>query len=111
AGAAVPSNTIPGVSSQSQAAAAAHPDESGAELADRLLSELDVPRTGPLAEFTRAYVRRMSVALISELDAAELAAQVGALFEFMSARRPGELAVRVYTPDRARDGYHGLGSV
>ena len=99
------------MSSQSQAAAAAQPDESGTALADRLLAQLDTPRSGPLAEFARAYVRRGPAALVQEVEVPDLAAQVASAFEFMSSRSPGQLAVRVYRPDRERDGYGCPGSV
>ena len=42
---------------------------------------------------------------------AELAAQVRALFAFVNERPPGELAVRAFNPDPARDGWSASGSV
>src|ERR671934_28029 len=75
-----------------QATALAEPDESGAALVDELLSELDAGRTGPLAEFVRAYVRRAPPPLRAEYTVPELAAQVRDVFAFADAREPGALA-------------------
>ena len=86
------------MSSQSQAAPAAEPEGSGRSLAERLLDALDQPRTGPLAEFVRHYVRRLPP---DDLDAAaidRLAAQVASLYGFLSTRQAGTLAVRVEPP-------------
>ena len=66
------------MSIEHQAPAVAEPDESGAALVDELLAELDAGRTGPLAEFVRAYVRRAPPPLRAELTVPELAAQVAA---------------------------------
>jgi len=99
------------VSIQHQAPAAAEPDESGAALVDELLAELDAGRTGPLAEFVRAYVRRAPPPLRAEHRVPELAAQVRSVFAFANARPPGELGVRAYNPDRERDGWSSSGSV
>jgi glutamate dehydrogenase len=99
------------VSIEHQAPAVAEPDESGAALVDELLAELDAGRTGPLAEFVRAYVRRAPPPLRAELTVAELAAQVRSVFAFVNGRPPGELAVRAYNPDLDRDGWSASGSV
>src|ERR671937_172090 len=88
-----------------QATALAEPDESGAALVDELLSELDAGRTGPLAEFVRAYVRRAPPPLRAEYTVPELAAQVRDVFAFADAREPGALAVRAYNPDHDGDGW------
>ena len=103
--------SIQRVSSTSQAAPAYEPDQPGPALADQLLSQLDAPRSGPLAEFVRAYVRRVPAALLAEADIDELAAQVAGMFGFASRRTPGELAVRVFIADHARDGYTCPGAV
>src|SRR5919204_3029075 len=94
-----------------QATALAEPDESGAALVDELLSELDAGRTGPLAEFVRAYVRRAPPPLRAEYTVPELAAQVRDVFAFADAREPGALAVRAYNPDHDGDGWAASGSV
>jgi glutamate dehydrogenase len=99
------------VSIEHQAPALAEPDESGAVLVDELLAELDAGRTGPLAEFVRAYVRRAPPPLRTEHAIGELAAQVRSVFAFVNARPPGELAVRAYNPDSERDGWTSPGSV
>jgi glutamate dehydrogenase len=99
------------VSIEHQAPALAEPDESGAVLVDELLAELDAGRTGPLAEFVRAYVRRAPPPLRAEHGMAELGAQVRGLFAFVNERPPGELAVRAFNPDPARDGWSASGSV
>ena len=99
------------MSIEHQAPAVAEPDESGAALVDELLAELDAGRTGPLAEFVRAYVRRAPPPLRAELTVAELAAQVRSVFAFVNGRPPGELAVRAYNPELDRDGWSASGSV
>ena len=99
------------VSGPSQASTVIEPDDQGSLLADRLLEALDTPRSGPLAEFVRMYVRRPPASLTENLEPAELAAQVRGMFEFANARKPGELAVRCYRPQRDTDGYETSGSV
>jgi glutamate dehydrogenase len=99
------------VSIEHQAPALAEPDESGAALVDELLAELDAGRTGPLAEFVRAYVRRAPPPLRAELTVPELAAQVRSVFAFVNGRPPGELAVRAYNPESERDGWSASGCV
>jgi glutamate dehydrogenase len=89
----------------------AEPDSSDAALVDALLDELGASRVGLLAEFVRAYVRRVPAVLLAELGPGELAAHVSNLFAFMSERPPGELAVRAYNPDPERDGWQASGSV
>jgi glutamate dehydrogenase len=89
----------------------AEPDSSDAALVDALLEELGASRVGLLAEFVRAYVRRVPAVLVGELGPAELAAQVSRLFAFMNERAPGELAVRAYNPSIETDGWHASGSV
>ena len=99
------------MSIEHQAPAVAEPDESGAALVDELLAELDAGRTGPLAEFVRAYVRRAPPPLRAEHTVPELAAQVRSVFAFVNGRPPGELAVRAYNPELDRDGWSASGSV
>ena len=99
------------MSIEHQAPAVAEPDESGAALVDELLAELDAGRTGPLAEFVRAYVRRAPPPLRAEHRVPELAAQVRSVFAFVNGRPPGELGVRALNPDPDRDGWSASGSV
>ena len=99
------------MSSEPQAHAVAEPDSSDAALVDTLLEELGASRVGLLAEFVRAYVRRVPAVLVAELGPHELAAQVAGLFAFMNERAPGELAVRAYNPDLETHGWHTSGSV
>ena len=99
------------MSSEPQAHAVAEPDSSDAALVDALLEELGASRVGLLAEFVRAYVRRVPALLVGELGPAGLAAHVVGLFAFMNERAPGELAVRAYNPDLEADGWHAAGSV
>ena len=80
------------VSGPSQASTVTEPDDESSLLADRLLEELDTPRSGPLAEFVRMYVRRPPASLTENLAPAELAAQVRGMFEFVNSpqtRRAG----------------------
>jgi glutamate dehydrogenase len=89
----------------------AEPDSSDAALVDTLLEELGAGRVGLLAEFVRAYARRVPAVIVSELGLQELAAHVGQLFAFMTERAPGELAVSARNPDLEADGWHASGSV
>ena len=86
------------MSSQSQAAPAAEPEGSGRSLAERLLDSLEQPRTGPLAEFVRAYVRRLPTDDLDDKAVDRMARQVASLYAFLSSRPPGALAVRVQPP-------------
>ena len=99
------------MSGPSQAIAVTEPEDDGSLLADRLLEQLDTPRSGPLAEFVRMYVRRPPAVLTENLEPAELAAQVRGMFEFVNARTPGVLAVRCYRPRLETDGYETPGTV
>src|SRR5690348_3909403 len=101
----------PPVSSEPQAPAVAEPDSSDAALVDTLLEELGASRVGLLAEFVRAYVRRVPAVLVAELGPTSLAAHVAHMYSFMSGREPGELAVRAYNPELASDGWEAIGSV
>jgi glutamate dehydrogenase len=99
------------VSIESQAPALAEPDEGGAALVEELLGELDAGRTGPLAEFVRAYVKRAPPALRIEYPVEQLAAQVRGVFAFADdpAGRGGD--VRVYNPSLEEDGWTAAGTV
>ncbi len=99
------------MSSEPQAHAVAEPDSSDAALVDSLLEALGASRVGLLAEFVRAYVRRVPALLVGELETVELAAHVAGLYAFMNERAPGELAVRAYNPETGTDGWHSAGSV
>jgi glutamate dehydrogenase len=89
----------------------AEPDSSDAALVDTLLEELGTSRVGLLAEFVRAYVRRVPAVLVAELGTSGLAAHVAHVYSFMSGREPGQLAVRAYNPELASDGWESAGSV
>ncbi len=97
--------------SSAEAEIRAESDDSGAVLADRLLAELDAPRTGPLAEFVRAYVRRAPAGLLATLEPPELAAQIRGVYEFLASRPGGELLVRAFQPEVETHGYHAAGAV
>ena len=77
------------VSSEPQAPAVAEPDSSDAALVDALLEELGASRVGLLAEFVRAYVRRVPPLLVGELGHGR-------------AGRPRRRPVRVHERARAR---------
>ncbi len=89
----------------------AEPDSSDAALVDTLLEELGASRVGLLAEFVRAYARRVPAVLVAELGTSGLAAHVAHLYSFMSSREPGQLAVRAYNTNLASDGWEAAGSV
>ncbi|HEX5556640.1 MAG TPA: NAD-glutamate dehydrogenase [Gaiellales bacterium] len=100
------------MSSEPQAPpAVAEPDSSDAALVDTLLEELGASRVGILAEFVRAYVRRVPAVLVAELGTSGLAAHVAHVYSFMTSRQPGELAVRAYNPELGSDGWESIGSV
>ena len=58
----------------------AEPDSSDAALVDTLLEELGASRVGLLAEFVRAYARRVPAVLVAELGTSGLAAHVAHLY-------------------------------
>ena len=99
------------MSGPSQASAMIEPEDRGPALADRLLDQLDAPRTGPLAEFVRMYVRRLPAVLSEDLDEAGLAAQVRGMFDFVNGRGLDQVAVRCYRPRQETHGYDSGGSV
>jgi len=83
----------------------------GGNLAGLLLARFDGASEGPLGEFARAYARRVAVGPLDEPGIDALAAQVAGLFEFISERRAGDIHVRAFNPDGARDGWSCRGSV
>ena len=83
----------------------------GSQVAQSLLARFDGAADGPLGEFARAYARRVTSGPLDEPGIDALAAQVAGLFEFISERRPGDIHVRAFNPDGARDGWSCRGSV
>jgi glutamate dehydrogenase len=98
------------VSSEPASPSATAQAERGA-LAAALIERLDGGAGGQLASFARAYARRASLARLDDQGLDRLAAQVSGLFQFVSQRRPGQLAVRAFNPSRDRDGWQSRGSV
>ena len=100
------------MSSEPQAHAVAEPDSSDAALVDALLDELGQSRVGLLAEFVRAYVRRVPPLLVGELGTSRAGRprrRPVRVHERARARRAG--GARVQPRSRESDGWHAAGSV
>ena len=89
--------------------------EAGTSPASRLLELIDerVPadRAGAVRAFAEAYLRRLTADTSEGISAEDLLAEVLGAFEFTSSRGDELVAVRVFNPSRAEDGYEPLGTV
>ncbi|HEX9889074.1 MAG TPA: NAD-glutamate dehydrogenase domain-containing protein [Nitriliruptorales bacterium] len=63
------------------------------------------------AGFARAALRRVSRSQLEAADDGRIAAQVAAAVRFADARTPGQLAIRVFTPEVSLDGWSDPGTV
>ncbi len=66
---------------------------------------------GALAEFAQGLQRRLSDEYMASISDSTLWGLIESLYGFASARRPGELAVRVFDPSSAEHGYEVAGTV
>ena len=64
-----------------------------------------------LAEFAQAFVRRITDDRVAAPSDDAVFAELRSVFEFMTTRLTGVAAVRVFNPDRSRDGYEVRGTV
>ncbi len=64
-----------------------------------------------LADFARAYFRRVPEELLTGRDSDELCAQVTGMFEFIEVRRHDDILVRVFNPTPEEHGYRSEGAV
>ncbi|HEX6331827.1 MAG TPA: NAD-glutamate dehydrogenase [Actinomycetota bacterium] len=78
---------------------------------ERIASEVPPERVGVAAAFAAAFTRRLPPNDLAELGADDLAGLVRCAFDLADARPSGEVAVRVFTPTRVRDGFQALGTV
>ncbi len=58
-----------------------------------------------LAEFSQAYIRRIPEEQLAEFSGDEVFAELRSVFQFMAVRPRGEIAVRVFNPRAATDGF------
>src|SRR5262249_29687808 len=86
-------------------------EDPAASLTRELLARLDGAATAPLAAFAKSYARRASTARPDPAALDILAAVVAGLFTFIGVRQPGTPIVRVFNPDRDRDGWASRGTV
>ncbi len=77
-------------------------------LAKAVIAELGVGDESPLAAFTKAFLHRVPPGM--ELEAADFAARVKSLFEFISERSE-PIAVRAFNPTMESHGYTAHGTV
>jgi glutamate dehydrogenase len=90
--------------------------EAGSGQSHEQLLELVAKRApdgeGPAVRaFAEAYVRRLGSDGTDGISPEDLAAEVLGVYRFSSDRGRAPVAVRVFNPTRARDGYEPLGSV
>jgi glutamate dehydrogenase len=81
------------------------------ELLARVAERVPAARLPAVREFARAYVRRISPDLVPGLNAEELFGQVMGAFDLADGRGAAPLAVRVFNPTLAGDGYQTVGTV
>ncbi len=81
------------------------------ELLARIAERVPASRLPAIREFARAYVRRISPDLVPGLNAEELFGQVMGAFDLADGRGTAPLAVRVFNPTLADDGYQTVGTV
>ena len=86
-----------------------HPLPEG--LAERIGSEVAPDRAEAVLGFAGAFVRRLARGEAEELGPDELAGMVLGAFRLADARRGEAVAVRVFDPTSAEDGFRTLGSV
>src|SRR5215470_10367159 len=79
---------------------------------EQLVEErLPPERAEAVAEFARAYLRRMAARDDDGLDAEALYHEVLGAFELAASRDGAPMAVRAFNPSRAEHGYETTGSV
>jgi glutamate dehydrogenase len=76
-------------------------------IADRIPAE----RAQAVQEFAKAFTRRLPADELAGRDPGELVGVVLGVFELADSRPSDEVAVRVFDPDPARDGYEAAGTV
>jgi glutamate dehydrogenase len=79
-------------------------------LVERIASEVPPDRVDALTAFAAAFTRRIPPGVAAELGDG-LAGIVRCAFELADTRPTGQVAVRVFTPTNATDGFQSLGTV
>ncbi|MGQ0670526.1 MAG: NAD-glutamate dehydrogenase [Actinomycetota bacterium] len=82
-----------------------------AELLVRITERVSPERAYAVGEFAKAFTYRMSEDELSRLSAEELFGRVMGAFDLADGRGSAPVAVRVFTPTLAGDGYQTAGSV
>ncbi|MGH2589238.1 MAG: NAD-glutamate dehydrogenase domain-containing protein, partial [Actinomycetota bacterium] len=80
-------------------------------LAERIPSRVEPEQVDAVTAFAKAFTRRLSPADLADLSIDELLGVVLGAFALADARGSDEVAVRVFNPTIAEDGYQSLGSV
>jgi glutamate dehydrogenase len=80
-------------------------------LLERIRERFPDERAEPLAEFARAYMRRLPDEQIGSLPAEELFSHVVGIYDFADSRGVAPIAVRAFNPTLSEHGYQTLGTV
>ena len=81
------------------------------QLVERIPSQVPTEQADAVAAFANAFTRRLSPADLADLGPDELLGLVLGAFRLADGRRKDEVAVRVFNPSRAEDGYETIGTV
>jgi glutamate dehydrogenase len=80
-------------------------------LRERIPSKVDPLQVDTVTAFANAFTRRLAASDIADLDVDELLAVVLGAFRLADSRGSNDVAVRVFNPAIAEDGYQTLGTV
>ena len=81
------------------------------QLSERIAERVPAERVATVRAFAEAYTRRLGPEDLAGLTVDELLGQVLGVFELADGRLADEVAVRVFNPSLAEDGYQSLGTV
>jgi len=81
------------------------------QLSERIAVRVPAERAATVRTFAQAYTRRLGPDDLADLTVDELLGQVLGVFELADGRRTDEVALRVFNPSLAEDGYQALGTV
>ncbi|HSJ51864.1 MAG TPA: NAD-glutamate dehydrogenase [Actinomycetota bacterium] len=78
---------------------------------ERIASAVPPERVEVLAAFAEAFTRRLAPDDLAQVGSDGLAGLIRCAFELADDRKPRDVAVRVFTPSVAEDGFQALGTV
>ena len=81
------------------------------ELLNQIAERIPAERRDVVTAFSKAYTRRLSAEELAGADLDQLYGQVTSAYSFTDARGLHPLAVRVFDPKPATDGYETQGTV